>query len=658
MTFVGRPPDRGDSLTALSLAAGVFVVYALGACRTIYVGDSGELVTAVAVLGIPHPSGYPLYVMLGKLWTLLLPFGSIAFRMSLFSAFLAASACGILYRLGREMRLPRPASILSALLLAFSPSFWAEANVQRVYALNAFFVVWATLLAVRWDASAAAGDERRGRRLFVSTLFVAGLGATNHTVMAVWAIAFVVFAVITRPAVLRRPKALILGGLAFGVGLLPYLYLPIRSRQDPVLDWGNPEGLRSLMNVVTRRDFWGRRFLEGPADLVPIAADFANGFREEVGLAGVALALVGVAAALAVKGRRRLLLLPLLVVLGNLAALALHGSRSDIFIWHRYAIPSYIMLAWVAGWGAALLVENVPKRLGLVTLVIPIVMLVRGFPDQDRSRYRIAEDFSRTLLQTLPPGAHLAASDDNILFVLMYLHLAEEVRPDVDLILQGVGGSALPPLRFDPDTDPLFFSDHPNWNEPQLELVPAGLAFRVWRRGRPFPPAVIPKARLDGELDPRVPKDYLTQNLIGQLHYMLGNTLERSDWPAARREYDESMKAAPHNDVLFFNLGLIFGGSGLYDEAIAAFRRSTEINPRPILGPDRLKASDRVPALERERQRVAALEADLAGDAALAGTPAGSPEWHRRLAELLGLRGEAAAARGHERRALEAPARP
>ena len=122
MTFISRPPDRSDSLIALALAAGVFVVYALGACRTIYVGDSGELVTAVAVLGIPHPSGYPLYVMLGKLWTLLVPFGSIAFRMSLFSAFFAAGACGLLYRLGREMRLPVPASILSALLLAAPPA--------------------------------------------------------------------------------------------------------------------------------------------------------------------------------------------------------------------------------------------------------------------------------------------------------------------------------------------------------------------------------------------------------------------------------------------------------------------------------------------------------------------------------------------------------
>jgi tetratricopeptide (TPR) repeat protein len=220
-----------------------------------------------------------------------------------------------------------------------------------------------------------------------------------------------------------------------------------------------------------------------------------------------------------------------------------------------------------------------------------------------------------------------------------------------------VGGSSPPPLHFDPETDPLFFSDHPNWNNPQLELVPEGLAFRVTRRGRPLPPAVPIKDRLDGELDPRVPRDYLTQNLIGQFHYMLGNTLERSDWPRARREYAEAMRAAPHNDVLFFNLGLIFAGSGLYDEAIAAFQRSSEINPRAVAGPGRLKASDRIAPLESERRRIEAMEADLSADGRFTDVPPRSAEWHRRLADLLRLRGEPAAARGHELRAYEAEER-
>ncbi len=123
------------------MAAGTFAVYAAGACRTIYVGDSGELVAAAATLGIPHPSGYPLYVLLGKLWTLLLPLGSIAWRMSLFSAACAAGACGLFYLTVRRLGLSSLTGVFSSLVLAFGPSFWSQANIQRVYALNALFLV-------------------------------------------------------------------------------------------------------------------------------------------------------------------------------------------------------------------------------------------------------------------------------------------------------------------------------------------------------------------------------------------------------------------------------------------------------------------------------------------------------------------------------------
>src|SRR5512146_2180400 len=172
----GSGARGGDRALAGGLAAAAFAVYAAGACRTIYVGDSGELVAAVATLGIPHPSGYPLYVLLGHLWTLLVPLGSVAFRMSLFSAFCAALAVGLVYLAGRALAAGRTAALAAALVFAASPSFWGEANVQRVYALNAGFVALATLAALRWHALATAeAKDVHGRdRWFVA---VAGICA-------------------------------------------------------------------------------------------------------------------------------------------------------------------------------------------------------------------------------------------------------------------------------------------------------------------------------------------------------------------------------------------------------------------------------------------------------------------------------------------------
>jgi tetratricopeptide (TPR) repeat protein len=276
---------------------------------------------------------------------------------------------------------------------------------------------------------------------------------------------------------------------------------------------------------------------------------------------------------------------------------------------------------------------------------------VTRYPDFDRSRYRIAEDFASAVLESLPPGAHLIATDDNVLFVLIYLHLVEGRRPDLDLILQGVGKADLPPLRFDPDGDPLFFTHHPNWDLPELEIVPIGVVYRAARRGGPPLPAHAPRQWLDGEIDERVPKDYLTQNLIGHFHYTLGFTFEKRDWPRALEEFERAARAAPGNDVLFYNLGLVFARNGWYDEAIAAFERSREINPRHLASLSKPRASNKVVEAIAERDRVRAVEAGFEDEDA----PATARERHLRLADYLDSRGERLAAHGHRLRAL-APA--
>ncbi len=674
-------------------------MYAAGSSRTIYVGDSGELVTAVYLLGIPHPSGYPLYVMLGKLWTLIVPAGSVAFRMSLFSAVCAAGACAILYVTGRAMRLSRGASFLAALLLAFAPSFWAEANIQRVYTLNALFLALVTWAAWRWHDLRSEEDSDRW---LILAFFLCGLGATNHLFMGPAAVCLGVFAVLRSPAILHRPRTILLSGAVVALGLLPYIYLPLRSRMNPRLDWGNPETLRGFMDVVGRGDFWERAWIEGPMDLLPICADYLKGLGGELAWVGLVLMLAGL---FAWRKLGRFVLFPVMVMGANLASMALHGSRVDIFIWHRYYIPTYLMAALLAaaGWDliAGRLAGSVggvddpglaagqdttggrgsdmsweggpaPAALGVgaragatshtglgrravpwVALALPCWLLVTGWSQVDRSRYRVSEAFSRTVLESLPPGAHLIATDDNILFTSMYLHLVEGVRPDVNLILQGVGGAQLPPLKFNPDEDPVYFTHHPNWNQPGLEIVPVGLTFRAWREGRPWPEPMRLPDLLEGEDDPRVPRDHLTQNLIGQFHYMKGVTLETKDWEGAAAEFRRAADAAPDNDVLYYNLGLIYRRGGLLPEALVWFRRSQAINPRHLASHDRPRASDKVIEVVEEAVRLEEVERSLMGQPSLAGLEHGSPEWHLAMAALLEPRGYVAWARGHVLRARE-----
>jgi hypothetical protein len=633
---VSAARSPSETWRATGVGALPFAVYAVGACRTAYVGDSGDLLTAIAVMGIPHPSGYPLYVLLAKAWSFVFFFLPLPWSISLFSAACAAGAAGILYRTARESGAGSLASAGAAWLFAFSPSIWAEANIQRVYALNALFLALALFLVLRWRR------ERRDRDLVLGA-FVCGLGASNHLEMGVAGIVIGIFAVVTEPTILRRWRLVASCVLAAGAGLLPYLYLPLRARAHPLLDWGHPVTPGNFVKVVLRSDFWGRAYIQGPADLLPIFADYGRSLLEESAWIGAALALVAV---VSVRRRNWPILLPLLVMLANAAAMALHGSRSDLFIWHRYYIPSYLALALLAAWGWQTLSERIRPRLSALALLAPVVLLVSGWRPNDRSRYAIGEDYSRTLLSTLPPGSHLIASDDNILFILMYLNLGDGLRPDVDLILEGVGGTHLPPLSFNPDEDPVFTTHHPNWRVPQLEAVPVGMAFRIWRAGRAWPPATPVKDRLEGELDPRVPKDYLTQNLIGNFHQMLAMTFEERDWPRAARELVIAAASAPNNDVLFYNLGLIYRRNGLLEQALAAFRRSDEINPREIASASRPRAAERAAEVEAEIRERDRLVAELSGSRELLGSIPSSPEWRRTMAGLLRARDHPTWARG------------
>jgi len=630
----------------VAVAVATFVVYAAGACPTIYVGDSGELVAAVHVLGIPHPTGYPLYVLLGKVWTVLVPIGSVAYRMSLFSAVCAALTCAIVYDIGRRAGWHPVAALTSATVLAFGASFWGEANVQRVYALGAVFVAGATALLWSWHRT------RRDRLLMWAAL-LCGLGATNHMFMALYGAVAGVFVLVREPRLLVRGRLLAACLGAGLLGLLPYLYLPLRSAADPALDWGDPESGQALLEVVLRRDFWARAWIERPGDVFTVAADFLRTLGPELTWGGIGLAMLGLAAGPR-HGAPVLLLIG--VVLANVGSLALHGSRSDIFIWHRYYIPAYVCLALAAGLGTQALLGALPRVLRVAPLALPLLLLATGWRTFDRSRYEIGESFSRVVLGTLPPGAHLIATDDNILFILIYLRLVEGARPDLNLIMQGVGDADLPPLRFDPEREPLFFTHHPNWNVPGLSIDPVGLVFQARRTDAPALPLRLPEVDLPGASDPRVPKDYLTQNLIGHFHYMQGVTLETRDWLRARAAFEHAMATAPHNDVLFYNLGLIFRRNGLLADAQRAFERSYAINARHIASKSEVRAADRLAEVRAEAGRLQLVRQRLAAAPELAGLTPGTPAYEARLAVLLDAAGEPTAARGAQLEALQATA--
>ena len=140
-----------DRNIALSLSVLVLVVYGLTMCPTIYTGDDGDFETAMATGGICHPTGYPLFTLLGRLFLLLLApiLEEPAARINFMTALFGASAVGLFYRFVATMSVPRSLAAMTSLILGFAPTLWQQSLSCEVYSLTCLFLCSALWLGAR-----------------------------------------------------------------------------------------------------------------------------------------------------------------------------------------------------------------------------------------------------------------------------------------------------------------------------------------------------------------------------------------------------------------------------------------------------------------------------------------------------------------------------
>lgn len=148
---------RPDLFLSVALSAAAFLLYWRTMPPTVLDGDSGEFQYMAYILGVPHSSGYPLYILLGKLFTLL-PFGDPAWRVNLLSVVCAALTVPLVYAVARRLIGNRVPAALAALVIAVTPSMWGGALETKTYALHLFLGVLCALLTLRWHQDNRSKD--------------------------------------------------------------------------------------------------------------------------------------------------------------------------------------------------------------------------------------------------------------------------------------------------------------------------------------------------------------------------------------------------------------------------------------------------------------------------------------------------------------------
>ena len=469
--------ERPPYLWAFGTFLVVFLIYYFTLAPTTAFWDTSEYISAARVLGIPHPPGNPLFVILAHTFGLLPLAASYAERINLFAAVTSAAAAGLWFLVAERWlkgivreRWARYAAAFGGVLVgATSWSVWNQSTVnEKVYTVSLFSIALVMWLVVRWGDD-APGPHRD--RWLVLIAYVLALTSTNHLMGLLAVPALVVYVLWTDWRVITRPTVLVGIALAAVVGIsLNYLWLPMRAAQYPPINEGEPIGFfsQALQDVLNRVQYGKPGLGDRQASFAGQLANFwqyyswqfARDWGRLSGMATAVFTVLGLSGLWALwKSDRR----------AGLAGLALVGTLSLGLVFYmnfKYGFSQYpdqgsiprevrerdyffigsfaVYGAFVAcGLGALMpsIVDGLRDRGSTLSrwaaaspvLALAFVPLLGNWVTASRAHETMARDFAYDMLNSVEPYGILITAGDNDTFPLWYAQEVEGIRPDVTL---------------------------------------------------------------------------------------------------------------------------------------------------------------------------------------------------------------------------------
>jgi len=479
--------SRITSLAAVQLLCGgtVFLValllYSWTLAPTVTLTDSGELIVVARGLGIAHPPGVPLWIILAHLASLV-PLGNVAQRINFSSALFAALTCAMLTLVVAEVIIT--ASYLAAakrrkrgtkkieelgvthpmvaapalgagLLLAFSRTLWSYATITEVYALNTLLILVICFLMLRWrrwivedrmhiSTVSNPGQVTRHDAFLYSAALIFGLALGVHHVtvaLTLPAVAVIVFR--TQGVRFFTSRRFVYAALiSIGALVAVYAYLPLAASRSPVINWGHPRSLQEIWWHLTGRQYQVY-FSFKPEIMGEQFAEFCRMALREFGFPWLPLSLVLAFAGLtdAFKRDRTIFWFLLTIVIADLAYALSYEIAEDK---DAYYLPTFISIAIAAGLGIRWLIRSaVSKSLPVAkpslaavvaVLVVSTIALTANWPFNNRRRYFIAHDYVDNLLKAIAPNGLLLTLDWQVVSPMFYAQEIEHLRPDVKVV--------------------------------------------------------------------------------------------------------------------------------------------------------------------------------------------------------------------------------
>ncbi len=435
------------------------ILYAQTLAPAVVQIDSGELAAVQAVAGIAHPTGYPLFTMLGHGFLKIPLFASKIFQANLLSLVLCVVSvlfflksldlCLSPRAMAESIRVPE--SIPSArrrnhqsaqrkrsdevlplvscigggLYLAFSRTFWMQSTSVEVYSLHialVSIVVFTLLKAYMTGAS----------WLWVAAALALGLSNHMTTILLIPGVAVLFFLKtgIRRPA--WKTMLLMTGVFLIVYGLI-VLYLPLRAAQQPVLNWGNPATWENFLRHLSGKQYRVWLFSSSGAALKHLN-DFLSAFPGEFGWLGLLLGVVGIYSSFMSSPRLAVFLLI------SFLTTVFYSINYDIHDLESYFLLAYIVFAFWIGFGFRAVVQMLRKPIrqylfmGLVALGLSY-QVIRNYSKADCSDLYVYEDYTTQALSSLPENAMLLSYQwDYLISPAYYFQFVEGRRRDVAIV--------------------------------------------------------------------------------------------------------------------------------------------------------------------------------------------------------------------------------
>ncbi len=427
--------------------------------------DTGELQAVGPLMGTAHPTGFPTYVLLGWLASVVLqPFGEPAFRMNLLSGLCLAVAAGVTVDLVRALTGRLFLGIATGVAMALTPIAWAIATHAEAHTLHLALVAILLWLLVEWDARVRppAGEERReggdrGDRFLVAATVVFGLALGNHSLTLLLAIPVGLYVVAVDPGIWRRGR-LVFSCVAVLVATVVLVYLELPLRAGPfraALVYGTPNTWDGFRYILLAEQFQGS--LSDPFGELP--RKFGELVTRTVAQFGILAPLIPIAFVVTVVRRPRYALLT-----GTATAITCFFAASYVNadISRYYVGPALMAWTWLAILGAAaidvlaavsagypaLAATAIGRddritaggRTGIIALLVAVALVVPTVVDApvrlravDVSRQHDAASWTDHVLDVMAPDA-VIVSWWSYSTPLWYAQRVEGRRPDITII--------------------------------------------------------------------------------------------------------------------------------------------------------------------------------------------------------------------------------